>query len=53
MGRRLERLSAFVQRHVDGRQLPGAVVLLARHGQTALLRAFGAATLESNLVKLP
>jgi CubicO group peptidase (beta-lactamase class C family) len=43
---RLERVNAFVQGHVDSRQLPGAVLLLARGGEVAVLKAFGSANLQ-------
>ncbi|MEO8662945.1 MAG: serine hydrolase, partial [Bryobacteraceae bacterium] len=32
-GQRLERLHQMIQRQVDGKQLPGAVTILARHGK--------------------
>lgn len=38
---RLERLTKAFQSHVDAGQLPGAVVLIARHGKVAYARAFG------------
>ena len=44
---RLARVEHFIQRKVDDTQLPGAVLLLARHGRVATLRAFGAADLAT------
>jgi CubicO group peptidase (beta-lactamase class C family) len=44
---RLARVEQFIQGKVDDKQLPGAVVLLARHGRVATLRAFGAADLAT------
>jgi CubicO group peptidase (beta-lactamase class C family) len=38
---RLERLTATFRAYVEGEELPGAVVLVARHGKVAYLEAFG------------
>jgi CubicO group peptidase (beta-lactamase class C family) len=38
---RLKRLTAALQREVENRKLPGAVVLLARHGKIAYFEAIG------------
>jgi CubicO group peptidase (beta-lactamase class C family) len=38
---RLERLHALMQEVVDAKQLPGAVTLLARHGQVVDYRTYG------------
>jgi len=38
---RLQRLMAVLQSEVDKKRLPGAVVVVARHGQTALLDSVG------------
>jgi CubicO group peptidase (beta-lactamase class C family) len=44
---RLERIERLIQERVDRGDLPGGVVLLARHGKVGLLRAFGSSDLES------
>jgi CubicO group peptidase (beta-lactamase class C family) len=44
---RLERLTETVQSYVDEGRLAGSVVLVARHGQIAYLKAFGKRDLES------
>lgn len=44
---RLERLTRAFQGYVDQKQLAGAVVLVARDGRIAYLRAFGAADVEA------
>ena len=46
---RLARVEAFIEEKVDARQLPGAVLLLARHGRVAALRAFGSAGIEPHV----
>ncbi|MBA2628299.1 MAG: hypothetical protein H0U85_09820 [Gemmatimonadales bacterium] len=38
---RLARIDTVMQRYVDSGQVAGVVVLIARHGQVAYLRAFG------------
>ena len=38
---RLERLTGAFQGYVEKGKLPGAVVLVARHGKIAYLRSFG------------
>lgn len=45
---RLQRLDAVIQDHVDRQQIAGAVMYLARDGQTAHLRAFGKQDREAN-----
>lgn len=50
---RLDAVSTFVQRHVDSGQLPGAVLLLARHGKVGVVRAFGMADLASRTPMRP
>jgi len=50
---RLARVERFIQGKVDDRQLPGAVLLLARHGRVATLRAFGAADLATGRPMAP
>ena len=44
---RLERLTEAMQSYVDDDRLAGSVVLVARHGQIAYLKAFGQRDLES------
>jgi CubicO group peptidase (beta-lactamase class C family) len=44
---RLERIGGAFDRYVESNQLPGAVVLVARHGKTAYLRSFGWSDRES------
>ena len=44
---RVSRIEQLIQRHVDERALPGAVLLLAHRGKVATLRAFGLADVES------
>ncbi|MBK9573780.1 MAG: beta-lactamase family protein [Rhodoferax sp.] len=38
---RLQRLSAVLQAEVDRQRLPGAVALIARHGQTVMFESLG------------
>lgn len=38
---RLERLHALIQGEIDGKQLSGAVTILARHGKVAEYRTYG------------
>ncbi len=45
---RLERLTPVLQRYVADGRLPGAVVLVARHGRIAWLGAVGARDREAN-----
>ena len=45
---RLERLGSALQAYVDHGQLAGAVVLVARHGKVAFLRAVGERDRESH-----
>jgi CubicO group peptidase (beta-lactamase class C family) len=44
---RLARVEQFITREVTDKRLPGAVLLLARRGQVATLKAFGDADAES------
>jgi CubicO group peptidase (beta-lactamase class C family) len=44
---RLKRITELVQRHVDARNLSGAVTLVARNGRVAHLEAHGLMDLES------
>ena len=44
---RLARIDQFIERHVADKRLPGAVLLLARRGQVAVLKAFGVADAAS------
>ncbi|MEX2284824.1 MAG: serine hydrolase domain-containing protein [Gemmatimonadota bacterium] len=44
---RLERLTSTFQKYVDENRLPGAVLLVARRGKVAYVRAFGARDRES------
>jgi CubicO group peptidase (beta-lactamase class C family) len=44
---RLARIDQFIERHVADKRLPGAVLLLARRGQVAVLKAFGLADAQS------
>jgi CubicO group peptidase (beta-lactamase class C family) len=43
----LARIDQFIERHVADKRLPGAVLLLARRGQVAVLKAFGLADAQS------
>ncbi|MDQ8186529.1 serine hydrolase domain-containing protein [Pelagicoccus sp. SDUM812002] len=45
---RLERLDSVLQKMVDDGELPGAVVLVARHGQRAHLGVYGKQDIESS-----
>ncbi|MEZ4702272.1 MAG: serine hydrolase domain-containing protein [Rhodothermales bacterium] len=45
---RLERLTDVLQGYVDRGQMSGSVVLVARHGQIAYLKAFGQRDVESS-----
>jgi CubicO group peptidase (beta-lactamase class C family) len=45
---RLQRIHETVQRHMDSRQIAGAVTLVARKGHIAHLEAHGAMDLDSN-----
>jgi CubicO group peptidase (beta-lactamase class C family) len=44
---RLQRLDAVIQDHVDRQQIAGGVMLIARDGQTAHLRAYGMQDIEA------
>ena len=44
---RLQRIHETIQRHIDGRQIAGAVTLVARKGHIAHLEAHGAMDLDS------
>ncbi len=46
---RLLRIDAALQAEVDARKMPGAVVLLARHGEIAYWKAFGYRDREANV----
>jgi CubicO group peptidase (beta-lactamase class C family) len=50
---RLERIEQLVQDRVDRGEIPGAVVLLARHGKVGLLRSFGFRDVESRMAMKP
>jgi CubicO group peptidase (beta-lactamase class C family) len=45
---RLKRFESAIQRHVDSKELPGAVTLLARHGKIFHLKTYGVTDLASN-----
>ena len=47
---RLARIDQVIQAAVAGGEIPGAVVLVSRGGDTDLLKAYGFADLESNKV---
>lgn len=44
---RLQRLDAVIQQHVDRAQIAGAVMFVARDGQTAHLKAYGLQDIEN------
>lgn len=44
---RLERLDKIIQEHVEKEQIPGAVVLIARGGKVAHVKAYGMKDMES------
>ena len=44
---RLARVDQFIEQQVTGKKLPGAVLLLARRGEVASLKAFGVADAAS------
>jgi len=50
---RLERLTSAFQGYVDTGQIPGAVVLIARHDKVAYLRAFGFQDREQKIAMKP
>ncbi len=50
---RLQRVTKTFQAYVDAGQLPGAVVLIARNGQVAYLRAFGFQDREKKIAMTP
>src|SRR5215472_1802234 len=50
---RLERLTSAFQSYVDNGQIPGAVVLIARHDKVAYLRAFGFQDREQKIAMKP
>jgi CubicO group peptidase (beta-lactamase class C family) len=50
---RLERMTKAFQAYVDAGQLPGAVVLIARHDQVAYAQAFGYLDREAKAVMTP
>src|SRR5437867_2294847 len=43
---RLARMDAVIQASIDKKELPGAVVLVARHGKVVWLKAYGARAVE-------
>jgi len=47
---RLERLTRVTQGHVDSGLLPGAVILIARHGKIAYFKSFGHRDRAANAV---
>jgi CubicO group peptidase (beta-lactamase class C family) len=50
---RLERLTSFFQRDAEAGQIPGAVVLIARHDKVAYLRALGYQDREARIPMKP
>ncbi|MBI3516944.1 MAG: beta-lactamase family protein [Proteobacteria bacterium] len=50
---RLQRVTQVFQGYVDAGQLPGAVVLIARHDKVAYLRAFGFQDREKQIAMAP
>ncbi|MCP4506307.1 MAG: beta-lactamase family protein, partial [Fuerstiella sp.] len=46
---KLARVDVIMQGLVEDRQLPGAVVLVARHGQIAHLKSYGYRNIENRL----
>lgn len=46
-GERLARIDRIMQKHVDDKIIPGAVILIARHGKIAHLSAVGMMDVES------
>lgn len=44
--KRLERIDAWIERYLDTGKLPGATVLVARHGQVAYCKSFGFRDME-------
>jgi CubicO group peptidase (beta-lactamase class C family) len=52
-GERLGKLHNRLQTYVDKGQLPGAVLLVARHGKVVSLRAFGSLDIESRAAMRP
>jgi CubicO group peptidase (beta-lactamase class C family) len=45
---RLERIQPWIQAYLDAGKLPGATILVARHGKAAYCRSFGLSDLEAN-----
>ena len=43
---RLRRMDGIIQQSIERQELPGAVVLVARHGRVAWRKAYGARTVE-------
>src|SRR5438105_15850574 len=43
---RLARMDAVIQASIEKKELPGAVVLVGRHGKLVWRKAFGARTVE-------
>jgi CubicO group peptidase (beta-lactamase class C family) len=46
---RLQRLDGVIQREIDGGQLAGAVMIVKRDGQDAVLKAYGQADIENHI----
>jgi len=50
---RLQRLDGVIEREIDGGQLAGAVMIVKRDGQDAVLKAYGKSDIEANLAMQP
>src|SRR5262249_41586694 len=50
---RLARLTRITQEHVEAGRLPGAVILIARHGKIAYFESFGFRDRERGLAMTP
>jgi len=48
---RLEKMSSFIQAHIDQKKMAGAVVLVARKGKIAYLESFGKADIDKPMSK--
>ncbi len=48
---RLEKMSTFIQAHIDQKKMAGAVVLVARKGKIAYLESFGKADTDKPMTK--
>lgn len=51
-GSRLDSIDAVVAEGIDAGQMPGCVVLVARHGRVALLKAYGNRAIEPAIVPM-